>query len=185
MCLQILTVSYLQGQMPKQEEEKYFGETNIIIVYLPLLLSLFDICKHPSCGAACDPANKTWSYSGAMITVKVTCNNSHQFTWSSSPSIGRGKSKMAAINVLIGTFAFICGVNFKKVVLLFILKMYMIVIFSSVSRIFGSSEGCLCLKKFHLSPENQGPLQCSVGFLAIHAGITKCLKIIRLSQSFW
>ena len=103
-----------------QQEERYFGERSInepkIIVFLTQLLSLFAVCNHSNCGAAVDPDNKSWTYSGAMITVTVLCNNNHKFTWSSSPTLREGKSKMAAVNVLIATYAYTCGVNFKKVI---------------------------------------------------------------------
>ena len=114
---------YLQGQSFSQDDENFFGKKHIedskSIVYIPLLLALFEVCNIPTCGAAVDPENISWSCSGAMITVKATCNSNHSFTWSSSPMMGSGKSKVAAINVLIGTYAYICGVNIKKVRIIF------------------------------------------------------------------
>ena len=111
--------SLLQKHDIGGEQEMFWGENIIrqpkIITFLPLLLSLFDICRVPNCGSSCDPENKHWSFSGAMITIKATCNNNHEMTWSSSPMIGSGKSQVPAINLLIGAYAYICGVNFKKV----------------------------------------------------------------------
>ena len=102
-----------------REEDDFYGKSLIedpkIVVYLPLLLDLFKVCKEPSFGSYIDPANRTVTYSGAMITIKGICNNNHQFSWSSSPTIGSGKSKVGAVNILIGTYAYTNGENVKKV----------------------------------------------------------------------
>ena len=103
------------------EEDEYFGQEAIddpkIITCLSLLLALFDICRDPNCGSAVDASNKKWSFSGAMITITATCNNNHTSTWRSSTLVGSGKSKVAEINILIGTYTYRCGVNVKKVIL--------------------------------------------------------------------
>ena len=97
----------------------YFGKENIeaekIIVFLPLLLSLFDVCRTPNCGSACDPDKRKVHFSGAMVTISGTCNNGCGYSWKSSPMIGTGKRQVSAINILLGTFAYLCGVNVKKV----------------------------------------------------------------------
>ena len=85
------------------------------VVYLPLLLDLFTVCKQANCGSAIDPGDRTIVYSGAMVTVKGTCNRNHPFSWSSSPMVGSGKSKVPAINILMGTYAYTNGENVKKV----------------------------------------------------------------------
>ena len=110
----------LQGNLGSEEEDNdYYGKKEIddpkIICSLSLLLTLFTACRLPSCRAAVDPANLTWSYSGAMITITTLCNDHHTTTWSSSPQVGCGKSKVATINILLWTMAYLCGVNVKKV----------------------------------------------------------------------
>ena len=99
----------------------YYGKGTIeaekIIVYLPLLLSLFNVCRTPNCGSACDPDDRKVHFSGAMVTISGTCNNGCEFSWKSSPMIGTGMRKVSAINILLGTFAYLCGVNVNKVTL--------------------------------------------------------------------
>ena len=138
-------------------------------------MTLFSTCNHPNCGAACDPENITWSYSGAMITVKATCNSNHQFNWSSSPVIGGGKSQVAAINVLVGTYAYTCGVNVKKVTL-FSLNVLCQYYFSIVPTVFGLLEGCVRHQKLHLPAANTCSLQSDMGLLAVHAGNCNTMK---------
>ena len=104
----------------EQQEEDYFGKETIddpkIICSLSLLLMLFNVCRVHNCGSAVDPSNKKWSYSGAMITITTTCNHNHTDTWRSSTLVGSGKSKVPMINILLGTYSYLCGVNVKKVV---------------------------------------------------------------------
>ena len=103
-------------------ESDYFGKTDLnadkVIVFLPLLESLFDVCRTPNCGAACDGDNKKISFSGAMVTISVICNNGHSLRWESSTKLGKGNNQVATINVLLGTFNYLCGLNVKKVLIL-------------------------------------------------------------------
>ena len=109
---------YLQ-ETSEAPENDYFGKEPIevekVIVYLPLLLTLLNICRLPNCGSSCDPANRKVHFSGAMVTISVTCNAGHDYSWKSSPTVGIGKSQVAAINVLLGAYAYLCGFNVKKV----------------------------------------------------------------------
>ena len=82
------------------------------------MLGLFDVCREPNCGAACDRSNTKCTYSGAMLTVTTCCNNNHTNKWSSSPTVGTGKSKVATINTLLGTYSYLSGLNIKKVMCL-------------------------------------------------------------------
>ena len=97
----------------------YFGRDPIdaakAIVFIPALSELFNVCNIPMCGAACDKENRNIHYSGAMVCVSVVCNNGHKFSWKSSPTIGQGKKKVAVINVLLGSYGYLCGINVKKV----------------------------------------------------------------------
>ena len=86
-----------------------------MIVFFPLLLDLFKVCREANCGMTCDQDNIRFHFSGAMVTVSGTCNGGHDFRWQSSPSVGSGKKKVAAINALIGTYGYLCGINVKKV----------------------------------------------------------------------
>ena len=110
---------FLQGQKSEDLRGDFFGKQEIsdekVIVFLPLLLDLFQICHVPTCGESCDKDNMKFHFSGAMVTVTVTCNRGHDFRWQSSPSVGSGKKKVAAINVLLGTYGYLCGINVKKV----------------------------------------------------------------------
>ena len=103
-----------------RDDDDYFCHEEVndpkIISSLSLLLLLFSVCRHPNCGQACDPGNITWSYKGAMITITALCNGHHMYTWKSSPMLGKGKSQVPVINILLGTYAYICGVNVKKVI---------------------------------------------------------------------
>ena len=114
-------VIFLQEQKSEDSRGDYFGKREIsdekIIVFLPLLLDLFQVCHVPTCGEACDKDNMHFHFSGAMVTVTVTCNRGHDFRWQSSPSVGSGKKQVAAINVLLGTYGYLCGINVKKVFL--------------------------------------------------------------------
>jgi len=106
------------SQEKKPCEESFFGKEAIddpkVICSLSLLLSLFDTCRQPNCGSACDRSNTTWTFSGAMITITTTCNSNHTTKWSSSPTVGTGKSKVATINALLGTYSYLSGLNVKK-----------------------------------------------------------------------
>lgn len=82
---------------------------------MPLLESLFDVCNIGGCGSAVDPENKKVCFSGAMVTISVVCNNGHSYKWDSSTKLGSGKKQVAAINVLLGSYNYLCGVNIKKV----------------------------------------------------------------------
>ena len=100
-------------------DSNYFGKDKIeaekLIVFLPSLLELFDICRTPNCGSACDSDNRKTHYRGAMVTVSGVCNNGHKYYWTSSPTVGQGKKQVSAINILLGTYGYLCGINVKKV----------------------------------------------------------------------
>ena len=48
-----------------------------VIVFLPMLMSLFSICRQGGCGNSVDPGNIHLSYKGACLTVTATCDSSH------------------------------------------------------------------------------------------------------------
>ena len=109
----------MQDKTSEESENDYFGKSSIeaqkVIVFLPLLLSLFGVCRTANCGAGIDEENKKVHFSGAMVTISVTCNNGHDFKWDSSTKLGKGKNQVATINVLLGSFNYLCGLNVKKV----------------------------------------------------------------------
>ena len=109
----------MQEQSSGDGGDSYFGKDEItaekLIVFLPSLLELFDICRTPMCGAACDRDNRKIHFRGAMLTVSGVCNNGHKYYWTSSPTVGQGKKQVAAINILLGTYGYLCGINVKKV----------------------------------------------------------------------
>ena len=110
---------FFQDKTNDESGGDYFGRSDIeiekVIVYLPLLESLFDVCRIANCGAAVDPENKRTHFSGAMLTVSVVCNSGHTFKWDSSTKLGTGYNQVASINVLLGSYNYLCGVNIKKV----------------------------------------------------------------------
>jgi hypothetical protein len=110
---------FLQEKSSEVPQEDYFGSDQIsaekVIVFLPQLLGLFDVCHVPGCGQVCDQDNQMIHFSGAMVSITVTCNNGHEFKWKSSPTVGHGKNQVAAVNVLLGTYGYLCGINVKKV----------------------------------------------------------------------
>ena len=85
------------------------------VVFLSCLMQLFSVCPSPGCGSAIDPANRRIIQHGAAIVVNYTCNNSHQGTWSSSPTVGTGNSKVWALNSLLATFCLTCGLHISQV----------------------------------------------------------------------
>ena len=85
------------------------------VVFLSCLMQLFSVCPSPGCGSAIDPANRRIIQHGAAIVVNYTCNNSHKGTWSSSPTVGTGNSKVWALNSLLATFCLTCGLHISQV----------------------------------------------------------------------
>ena len=72
-----------------------------VIVEEEKLLELFRVCKQPHCEAAIDPAEISLCRTGAALQITATCNNSHTEHWSSSSSIGEGRSRLFVINILL------------------------------------------------------------------------------------
>ena len=72
-----------------------------VVVEEDQLMHLFRVCRLANCGSAIDPAEIIMDRTGAALTVKTTCNSNHVETWSSSPSIGEGHSKVHVINILL------------------------------------------------------------------------------------
>ena len=85
------------------------------VVFLSCLMQLFSVCPSPGCGSAIDPANRRIIQHGAAIVVNYTCNNSHEGTWCSSPTVGTGNSKVWALNSLLATFCLTCGLHISQV----------------------------------------------------------------------
>ena len=86
------------------------------IVFLSCLLQLFSMCQVPGCGSAIDPANIDVQEQGAVIVVKYTCNKHHTGDWCSSPFVGKGKSKVGVLNVVLATFILTCGLHISQVI---------------------------------------------------------------------
>ena len=86
-----------------------------VIVFLPMLLSLFSVCRQGGCGASVAPGNIHLGYKGGCLNVTATCDSHHQTKWSSSPSLGIGKYAVPIINILIGTYAFLTGLHVEQV----------------------------------------------------------------------
>ena len=85
------------------------------VVFLSCLMQLFSVCPSPGCGGAIDPENRRVVQHGAAIVVHYTCNNSHDGTWSSSPTVGTGNSKVWALNSLLASFCLTCGLHISQV----------------------------------------------------------------------
>ena len=79
------------------------------------LLQLFSVCHTPGCSSSVDPSNREIKEHGAAIVVKYTCNNHHSGEWSSSPTVGLGKSKVWTLNVLLATYSLVCGLHISQV----------------------------------------------------------------------
>ena len=52
---------------------------------------------------------------GAKVRVHMLCNNHHQETWDSSPSLGTGVHQVAEINVLVAVYSLLTGLHIKQV----------------------------------------------------------------------
>ena len=91
-----------------------------VIVYMTSLSSLLSVCRRPNCGSIVEKENIRVVKKGAMLRVHTLCNNSHTDTWDSSPSIGRGNSSMAEINILLAVYVLLTGLHVKQVSLLHI-----------------------------------------------------------------
>ena len=52
---------------------------------------------------------------GAMISVRSVCNNHHEQTWDSCPTLGTGASAVAVINLLLAVNLLTTGLHIKQV----------------------------------------------------------------------
>ena len=86
-----------------------------VIVFMSSLLSLLSVCKEPGCGSCVDRENMKVVTKGAMVRVHMLCNNNHSTSWDSSPVIGSGRSSVAVINILIGSYCLLTGLHIKQV----------------------------------------------------------------------
>ena len=86
-----------------------------VIVETDLLLELFSVCKYPGCGCAVDSENIKVTRVGAALKVKATCNDSHDYLWSSSSKVGQGKNQMYLINILLAVYTLLSGLNIAQV----------------------------------------------------------------------
>ena len=87
-----------------------------VIVFMSSLLTLFSICRVPSCGSFVEKDNMRIVRNGAMIRIHTTCNNHHVQVWDSSPSLGTGRQAIAVINILIAVYSLLTGLHIKQVV---------------------------------------------------------------------
>ena len=72
-----------------------------VIVEEQKLLQVFRVCKERNCNAVIDPAEIVLRRTGATLQVTANCNNSHTEVWSSSSSVGDGRSSLYMIDVLM------------------------------------------------------------------------------------
>ena len=79
------------------------------------MLELLSVCMHPGCGYPTDKEDIYVSMTGAAMTVNATCFNGHSFKWNSSTEVGQGKRKKFLINILLATYALLCGLNIGQV----------------------------------------------------------------------
>ena len=168
-----LSIFYLWILQDVKPDSDYFASEPIsaekAIVFLPSLLELFEVCRLPGCGGYCDPDNRKITYSGAMVSVTVTCNSGHHFNWKSSPTVGQGKNQVSAINVLLGTYGYLCGINVKKVTFVLIANCCSLPLIL-VPWVFWLPEDYLHLSILHLSAPAESSLQRHLDLLDFHAG---------------
>ena len=86
-----------------------------VMVDKSCLLDLFLICNHPGCGCPRDRDDIKMYTVGAALVVSGTCTNSHDFHWSSSSTVGKGKKKMFEINIVTASYVLLCGLNIERV----------------------------------------------------------------------
>ena len=84
--------------------------------------------------------------------------------------VGSGKSKVATINTLLGTYSYLSGVKFKKVC--FQKESYCLqLLILTDAGVLWPSPYCLCQQVLSLQASNKNPLQSNLGLLAVYAGI--------------
>jgi hypothetical protein len=87
-----------------------------VIVEKELLLDLFTVCNVTGCGCVTDRDDVQMSTVGAAVIITVTCTNSHTFKWSSSPKVGDvPRKQMFLINILLASYALVCGLDIGQV----------------------------------------------------------------------
>jgi hypothetical protein len=86
-----------------------------VIVFFSSLMSLLSICREPNCGSLVERDNMKVVRNGAMVSVRSVCNNHHEHTWNSSPTLGTGASAVAVINILLAVNALTTGLHIKQV----------------------------------------------------------------------
>ena len=83
-----------------------------IIIYL-YLYKYSSICRSPGCGSIIHKDNIEVTKSGAGLRVKARCAMSHKTTWSSCEFFNQGRT--SAIDVLIGVYALVIGLNMSQI----------------------------------------------------------------------
>ena len=89
--------------------------TERIIVDKPAILDLFRVCSTQGCGAVIDPGDIVVHTYGAAMTVRATCLEHHETFWKSSNSVGVGRNKIFAVNILLAAYTLFCGLNISQV----------------------------------------------------------------------
>ena len=123
--------SLFEGEPESQVKSRRANlDNSLLIVPWTCLIALLSICKHAGCGDKVLPDNmdisrngdcfKIGEYcfivliAGAAVSVKMTCNSGHLENWSSSQMIGRGRSAMPKVNLLIIVYALLTGLHFEQ-----------------------------------------------------------------------
>ena len=78
------------------------------------------IFQVPGCGDYVLESNKDFSVDGGCMNGKWKCNSGHSGMWSSSETVGSGRSKMAAINLQIIVFTLLTGISWDKLEVFFL-----------------------------------------------------------------
>ena len=87
-----------------------------VIVYMRLLISLFQVCRMAGCGSLVDRDDIKIVTDGAMITVTCVCVKNHRTQWKSSPVLHQESTHpVGEINIVLATYILTCGLHIKQV----------------------------------------------------------------------
>ena len=103
-------------------QEENFGDTSRnpaedrkVIVNFSHLFELLSICREANCGSLVPRESMKISVNGAMIRVRMICNNNHEKTWSSSPVLeNSGKGTFSATNVQLASYCLLTGMHITQ-----------------------------------------------------------------------
>jgi hypothetical protein len=86
----------------------------LYLIPLDSILSLFNVCREPDCGAPVLEENLEVVTMGSGLRVKTSCSNCHCGLWQSSEFFSKGRT--CKIDVQICTFSLVTGLRMNQIV---------------------------------------------------------------------